>query len=545
MKKSNLPFKILANICLLFAFIFMASCDTDPIDLGAEFINVSPSGTILQQDYDVKAVNVAVGPVQTDNFNSAVLGRYEDEVYGSKEYSFVSQVGLGFYNPDFGDDFMDPPFVSRVQIEIPYFSQPVGVNGDQTLFELDSVYTSDNASFRLSLYRNQYFINSFDPNDLTRPIVLTNGDKQLIENSVDFSSPIIQLPLIADGAETLVLDENEVIVERRSPRIREDVMVNADGSVPPLVQYFEDLILGDGVDDNLVSAAAFRNYFRGIYFKVDMYNQGNTLFHLDINNAFIELTINTVQEINGQRSSIPSAFRINFNGVRANFIDTDVPASTTAAIAASEADTGSDRMYLNGGSGSVSIIDLFGEDADSNGLPDQFELLRNDQVLINDAYIDFYVDQTAMISGTELPERITLYDPATANPISDYSLAELESNNQINANLVHLSRLEREDSGDLSSAGVKYRIRIADYLARLIELDDEDISNDQLRLAIAVSQNVGSINPNDVVGPTNPLEVNNIQLGTAISHEGVVLHGNLSSQTELRPKLRVFYTPIN
>jgi hypothetical protein len=105
--------------------------------------------------------------------------------------------------------------------------------------------------------------------------------------------------------------------------------------------------------------------------------------------------------------------------------------------------------------------------------------------------------------------------------------------------------LEREEEDDLSSAGVKYRIRIADYLSRLVQIDQSNLDGSETRLAIAVSQNVGSITQNEVLDPTQPVNIDNIQLGTAISHEGVVLHGNLSSDIELRPKLTVFYTPIN
>jgi hypothetical protein len=63
------------------------------------------------------------------------------------------------------------------------------------------------------------------------------------------------------------------------------------------------------------------------------------------------------------------------------------------------------------------------------------------------------------------------------------------------------------------------------------------------RLAIVVSQNVSLIGNSSVLNTLNPnpdLEL--IPISAAISHEGTVLHGNLSSDLEKRPKLKVFYS---
>ncbi len=543
--KSSFYYAFAKSGIIFLTILTFAACDTDPIQLGGDFINVNPSGTILSEEYEVKTINVPLGPVQTDNFNSAVLGRYEDPVYGSKEYSFVTQAGLGFYNPDFGIGSTTEPELVRVQVNIPYFSRAVGVNGEETIYELDSVYSAPSGDFKLSVYRNNYFLNSFDPNDISRPATFFSDQKSLVESSINFSDPLFEFTEIVSADEEEVFNADGTIADRIPPALRIDERRNDDGTAAPILDFFEGLLLDPSIQDQLVSAAVFRNYFRGFYFVMDDFQNGDVLAHLDINNAFIELTINTTQVINGQSQLIPSAFRINFNGVRANFIASNTPVSTQNQIAASTVANGSERIFLSGGEGVISLIDIFGDDTNGSGLPDALDELRDNQVLINDAFIDFFVDQSSQLDGRELPERITLFDPDTTSPISDYSLSEAQSVNQINANLVHLGRLEREEEDDLSSAGVKYRIRIADYLSRLVQIDQSNLDGSETRLAIAVSQNVGSITQNEVLDPTQPVNIDNIQLGTAISHEGVVLHGNLSSDIELRPKLTVFYTPIN
>lgn len=123
---------------------FLVSCDNDLNSLGNDIIGVDPNTTILQQEFDVTTFSSKVNPVQTDNFNSYLLGTYNDPVYGQSDYSIVSQLVPSFLNPNFDQDD-DPatfPVLKTVAIEIPYFSTATGISDEVTTYRLDSIYGS-------------------------------------------------------------------------------------------------------------------------------------------------------------------------------------------------------------------------------------------------------------------------------------------------------------------------------------------------------------------------------------------------------------------
>jgi hypothetical protein len=51
------------------------------------------------------------------------------------------------------------------------------------------------------------------------------------------------------------------------------------------------------------------------------------------------------------------------------------------------------KAYLKGGEGSMAILELFGPDADNNGVADELETIRNSGWLINEANLVFMLMQ--------------------------------------------------------------------------------------------------------------------------------------------------------
>jgi ABC-type lipoprotein export system ATPase subunit len=141
------------------------------------------------------------------------------------------------------------------------------------------------------------------------------------------------------------------------------------------------------------------------------------------------------------------------------------------------------------------------------------------------------VDQTAVTAGSAEPERILIYDFVTGNYLADFEL----SGTGITSNLNHLGRLQVDSSGNR-----KYRIRLTTHIRRILE---DDLDNN--RLALVVSQNVSLLGFSKVKAQTQPLSIRAIPISAAISHEGTVLHGNLSSDPTKRLKLKIFYTETN
>jgi hypothetical protein len=182
----------------------------------------------------------------------------------------------------------------------------------------------------------------------------------------------------------------------------------------------------------------------------------------------------------------------------------------------------------------MTFIDLFGPDNDNNGEADALTELKSKNVLVNEANLEFYVDESSVEEGASEPERILIYDFVTGNLLADFEISQ----NGASQNFSHLGRLETDSDGNR-----KYKIRLTNHIARILE---DRIDNN--RLALVVSQNVTLLGFSKVENQTQPISVMEIPTSAAISHEGTVLYGNLSRNDDdpsKRLKLKIFFTETN
>jgi hypothetical protein len=397
-------------------------------------------------------------------------------------------------------------------------------------------------------------LNSFDNEDVTaRAIYYSNfeneielNEGELIYGSNSFVPSAVEEPVqeMVDGVLTTV--------ERLSPRLRkplenlsrwEDIMfttmTNSDGQIVKVAR------------PELANASNFQNYFRGLYFKVVNSGIAGNLVHFNLNQAKIVVTISEdtdvedTDDVDNDSSTLfirrNSDVAINFNGNKVGFISNDFLPTVITDIQASSADpvNGAENVYLKGGSGSLAVVELFGQATSSSvGEAPSLTTVIENEWLINDAYIDFYVNRSITTAGPKDPERILIYDYDTNRLLSDYVIGNAAG---LNSNLSHLGRLERIDNDATLATDPpreKYRISLTQHLNNIVQGNLENS-----RLAIVVSQNVSLIGNNSVLNTVSPnpdLEL--IPISAAISHEGTILHGNLSSDLEKRPKLKVFYS---
>ena len=257
--------------------------------------------------------------------------------------------------------------------------------------------------------------------------------------------------------------------------------------------------------------------------------QKNACYDLDEDGDTTDLIANPESEIT-----------LNFDGNRVGLISNDfIPTVITDIQTSNDPVNGAESLYLKGGPGSLAVVELFGQatnnvDGESPALSGVIE----QDWIINDAYIDFYVNQSAVATaGSKEPERVLIYDYDANRLLSDFVISQ-NSLNAVNANINHLGRLERVDVDDETSLGVKYRIRVTQHLSNIIA---GNIPNN--RLALVVSQNVSLLGNSAILNAPNPNpDLTFIPLSAAISHEGTVLHGNLSTDPDKRPKLKIFYS---
>ena len=512
---------------ILAAVVVISSCEEDFYTIGTELIsqdievNVDSSRTVIS--YSRKLV-----PVQTNDMTAYRMGIYNDPVYGKSVSNFLGQITLNQQNPSFGDSAV----VDSVFIYFPYFSQQLTNNEGEIEYTLDSVY--GDTPYRLEIYESQFFLRDLDPDsNFEDPQNYYSNQAQTFEQ---FLGPQIGLvEQFVPSNEGFVINEGENNEERLGPGIR--VLLDNE--------FFQEKIISKEGEPELLTNNNFKNYFRGIYLKAVETGNGDNYFIF--NGAAPTVTMyysfnseggigddgGSDDEDDDGRAS--SSLVFSFNAISVNTIDEEFPGDIQEAITNPNTTQGEETLYLRGGQGAMTIIELFGEDTDNNGVAEELEELRANEWLINDASLYMYIDQDKVTGGGAEPERIKLYDVENERLLIDYSFDLTAGNAAIDAITTHLGRIERgsDDSGEF------YRLRITNHLSRLINEDSTNVA-----LGLVVSQNVLLTDQQDLESTQGP-GVNTIPQSSILSHEGTVLHGNLSPFENKRLKLKISYTLPN
>ena len=67
-------------------------------------------------------------------------------------------------------------------------------------------------------------------------------------------------------------------------------------------------------------------------------------------------------------------------------------------------------ISVQGTAGSIGEVEIFGKDMNNNNIPDNLEVIRSKNWLINSALLTFYVDENVVGSDTiASPNRLFLY----------------------------------------------------------------------------------------------------------------------------------------
>ena len=508
----------------IFAVVFsFVACEDDFETVGSNVIGEPGFDADLYDDAAITAVTNDLAPVQTNGLPLNLLGVYKDPIFGVQEASILTQVYLASSNPNFGN----LPELDSVVLSIPYFSREVeSEESEDVLYELDSVYGE--GGIKLTVLESNFFLNNFDPDtefqtskkyfsNLEPQILANAGPKVLFydENFRPSSSSVEEYSLEEDGevVDTLVLE----------PRMR----LRLD------TQFFQSKILDMQGSSELSSQNNFRNYFRGLYILAEENGGEGVMMLLNLLEADAGITLyytsqvadtddrdddeNVTEKVEAHRS-----FRINFGPTRVNTFDQEVDIAD---------DT---NLYLKGGEGSMAIIELFsGPDADGNGVSDELEFLRDSDWLINEAHLEFFVNQE-MVSGSDEPERLYIYNLKDNSLLADYVLPEPQERDPLNSNRndSHLRPLKKDEDG----RGVSYRIRITQHINSILNEDSENV-----RLGIVVSQNVNLSTTSAVLQTEDP-NVEKVPTTSVITPEGTVLHGPNTENAALQPVLRIYYT---
>lgn len=537
--------KVLVSFCFI---AFTLSCEEDYTEIGTDVIN-NQNISIDNQSYPAKTYNKRTTPFQSNNLPSNLLGYYYDPNFGGTTAHFLSQLTPQNFSPSFGNN----PVLDSVFLTIPYASKT-----DGEAYKLDSLY--GNGPIKLSVFKNNFFLRNFDPgSDLddfqayysngalsaSEGLNLADLEAQLLYTSDEFapSNTTIDLEEINEDGETFVS-------ETLTPSLR--IRLDNPDILPQ--DFWENLIFEKEDDDELSSASNFYNYFRGLYFKVEPVSPSSgSMVQLNFSsaNAHVKLhySFESDPDDNGDTTINQGVYQLNFSGNKTTLFENNFNTGFLQAIDAADEIQGDAQLFLKGGEGSMAVVELFSEDEAGNdfddfitdfreiineGQPDEERIIKR---LINEAYLEFYVDEASLDINTDFPNRIYVYDLEYNVPLLDYNQDSSVNTSTSDSKFIHLVPLSLE-TDDQGNTYKKYKVRLTSHLNNIIV---NDVTN--LRLGVVVSSNVGAA-INQKLLTYDPL-VKGIPTGTILSPKGIILHGSNSSDPLKKVKLNIYYSQVN
>jgi hypothetical protein len=513
---------------VLSSLMFLVSCDKDYNTVGADIIG-DDNYLLESTTYPVTTYNQYDNVVQTNNLPLNQLGVIDNGAqFGVTTSSFVTQLQLS-------QAYTVPPtaVIDYVELVVPYFSTQLTSDADGLkTYELDSIYPSDKTKrgkIKLSVYESTKFLDNFDGllNPLRhysdefavfetyRKTVKLNDDSNVSQNS-EFQ--------FSEAQQEEITIENSTNVEtttKVAPRMRLKLS-NAE---------FQNILINGGNYSKLLDNGTFQVHFRGLFFKVE--NVGTeralALMNFAAGKVYVyykELSTDTKRK----------AIVLNMTGNNVNLFQNQysatLPTNNIPAIA-------TNNLYLKGGSGFHSYVDLFG-DADATGVipKEAIASLKTNNWLINEANLVFTVDNDH--APTEIPRRIYLYNVQSRKPIIDYYTDGTGSSTQPKyAKSIYGGIVSNVTKDGVTTT--KYKIKITNHLRNIIQNDSLNV-----RLGLSVTEDIAKIGNRYSKNTPDNAYYNRLPEASVINPLGTILYGSDASiNASKRVKLEIFYTKPN
>lgn len=555
--------------------ISLVSCDKDFNEIGTDIIGDDHYGFEKDDASTVTAKSIPTGAVQTDGLAINPLGVYSNPVFGTTTANFVTQVSLASNSTN--REFDETAVITDVTLHIPYYATLEETNTDGSHeYTLDSIYGSSETKLDLKIFESNYFLRELSHsgseveaeryyNDLNADIDNVKGPQL---NTRNITSENTEFVFSKQEIDTTITDDDGDETTTRTP----------PGMHLKLSKSYFTSKLINAPAGSLANNNVFHNYLRGIYFKVA--NPSNATGVMNMMNfsagtitvKYTEVETTTVTNSDGTTTTTSSVeeqtpITLNLTGKTVSLLNYQNPLPAVPA----------NRLVVKGGQGYLTTIKLFGEeDVNNNGIPDQLDEIKNNNWMINEANLIFYVDRDIMTpagstAAAQAPEpnRIYLYDAKNNQPIADYSYDNSTNSDPKRIKGIYGGILRTDDDftdAELESLGISdadpdnkrgvlYKIRVTNYLrALLITADSTNVT-----LGLSVSESISESGMHKLktpidVSPVDPLQPEFTQIKelpkAGVMHPlGTVLYGpNIPAgdpDYNKRLKLVIYYTKPN
>ena len=366
---------------ILLFIISIVSCDEDFNTIGTDIIGNEDLLTSTDNSSTVISYSRKLDPVQTNLLTVNQLGVYNDPVYGKSSINYLSQLILEETDPTFGDTVGHLLNLESVILYLPYFSETITEDDEDPTYELDSIF--GNTPIKLSIFESNYFLRDADPNsNFEDPQLYYSHQASDIEGFL--GEELLVIEDFIPSNEGYVLTEGEGDDEVKTfikPGIRVELPLD----------FFQEKILDQEKEPALNNNNNFKEYFRGIYFKIESATDDGNLFIFNPEDANITLNYNfdrlkvddqgepILDEETGEEiiDVIEETYVLNIGGVDLNTFENNVPSNILSQIENPNTTQREETLYVRGGEGILTVINLFGDDFEDDEPPSELEDLRD------------------------------------------------------------------------------------------------------------------------------------------------------------------------
>jgi len=405
-------------------------------------------------------------------------------------------------------------------------------------FRLDSIYGDRTQPFNLKIERSNFFLRDLDPstNFQDSQEYFSNQDfkpfteEVFFDGQVTISDEEILFVVQEDDPNTEDVDEEGTISSKLNPGIR--VRLSSAAEV-----FFQNNLLNKEGSSELLSASNFKEFIRGIHISAAPTNQ-ELLMLLDITDAKIDIFYSHDTDNDGTTEAVQKTLELRLitqagtNPIVGNavntFINDDYPVEIMNALNTSE---NASRIYLKGGAGSFAEVRLFDENQET--AETLINQIKENNWIINEANLVFYVDTDMVPVDAITPPRLYLYNLETKAPLYNVATENSLTNTPLGVFLNYDGILEETDNGEM-----KYSIKITEYINNIIVRDSTSAT---LGLAITPDIRLSGANRAMLSGGVEE----EISAAPVLSPLGTVLFGNNVPEEDKKLKLEIFYTETN
>ncbi|MGJ8734849.1 MAG: DUF4270 domain-containing protein [Cellulophaga sp.] len=534
---------------LLLILLSFIACDKDFSVIESNVLGKGNANFKIDSlDIPIIAYNKKLDSLQINNLSSYLLGVFNDPEFGQTTASIITQIAPTTFDPDFDVN----PVIDSVILTIPYFSRVTGFDddGNSTYTIQDSLYVGSSVEdeIRLTIYRNNYFLRSLNPNSVgstqnyfsnANSGINTTDNFALIENNVinfdDHRGALIKDTVFApinDAVKTTVGEDDDAITTFSVPSFR--AHLDKD--------FWTSTIIDQEGSSVLSNASNFNDYFRGLYFKAEAENGGGNMFLLNLASSSANIIMYYTSGEDDAR--VQSTYTFSFSGQTLNTFINDY-----ITLENGDSELGDETIYLKGTEGSMAVVDLFGNDdvalegfindfriadpSDESGylrdaITGEFVLKK----LINEAQLVIYEEDEPLTTSDDdyhTYDRIYAYDVRNNIPIIDYFIDPTTGNTTepFNSTIIHLSQRDPDKK--------KYKIRLTEHLNNILLRDSTNT-----KIGLTLSTNVNITTEAEILESGD--DVTSIPAAAILTPRGTVLHGNNTLDDDKKMKFTVFFT---